>query len=161
MLTVAFGESTLSQKSVYTWYKHLTEGREDVDDDKSPGVVTTSTSEENIEIVKKMVFENLRITFRKVAEDIGISIGSCHAIFSDVLGMQRVATKFVPKVLKFELKQRLISITEELLYDVNDPDLLKKVITDDGTWVYGYDVETTTQSSQWKQPEAPRPKKAR
>ena len=46
--------------------------------------------------------------------------------------------------------------------DVNDdPDLLKRVITGDKTWVYGYDVETKAQSSQWKRPEEPRPKKAR
>ena len=41
-----------------------------------------------------------------------------------------------------------MSITQELLNDVNDnPDLLKRVITGE-TWVYGYDVEIKTQSSQ-------------
>jgi len=54
-----------------------------------------------------------------------------------------------------------MSIAQELLNDVNDdPDLLKRVITGDETWVYGYDVETKAQSSQWKRPEEPRPKKA-
>ena len=42
-----------------------------------------------------------------------------------------------------------------------DPDLLKKVITGDESWVYGYDIETKAQSSQWKRPEEPRLKKAR
>ena len=37
----------------------------------------------------------------------------------------------------------------------------KKVITGDESWVYGYDPETKAQSSQWKSPESPRPKKAR
>lgn len=162
MLTVAFGESTLSQKSVYKWYKRFTEGREDVDDDERPGVATTSTSEENIETVKKIILENRRITIREVAEDVGISIGSCHAIFSNVLGMKRVAAKFVPKLLNFEQKQRRISIAQECLNVVNDdPGLLKRVITGDETWVYGYDVETKAQSSQWKRPDEPRPKKAR
>ena len=35
----------------------------------------------------------------------------------------------------------------------DDPDLLKKVITGDEYWVYGYDTETKAQSSQWKRPE--------
>ena len=43
----------------------------------------------------------------------------------------------------------------------DDPDLLKKVIAGDESWVYGYDIETKAQSSQWKRPEEPRPKKAR
>ena len=32
----------------------------------------------------------------------------------------------------------------------DDPDLLKKVITGDESWVYGYDIETIAQSYQWK-----------
>ena len=39
--------------------------------------------------------------------------------------------------------------------------MLKKVITGDESWVYGYDVGTKAQSSQWKHTESPRPKKAR
>ena len=38
---------------------------------------------------------------------------------------------------------------------------IKTIITGDETWVYGYDPETKFQSSQWKHPESPRPKKAR
>ena len=41
--------------------------------------------------------------------------------------------------------------------DVDD-DLLKKVITCDESWIFGYDIEA---KSQWKPPEEPRPKKAR
>ena len=55
-----------------------------------------------------------------------------------------------------------MTIAQEMLNDVNDdPDLLKRVITVDESWVYGYDVETKAQSSQWKHTESPRPKKAR
>ena len=41
-----------------------------------------------------------------------------------------------------------------------DLDLLKKFITGDESWVYGYDIEIKAQSSQWKHSEEPRPKKA-
>ena len=41
----------------------------------------------------------------------------------------------------------------------NDPDLLQKILNGDESWVYGYDIETKAQSSQWKHPEEPRPKK--
>ena len=37
-------------------------------------------------------------------------------------------------------------------------DLLKKFITGDESWVYGYDIETKAQSFQWKRPEKPRSK---
>ena len=49
-----------------------------------------------------------------------------------------------------------------MLTTFNDnPDLLKKVITGDESWVYGYDIETKAQSFQWKHPKEPRPIKAR
>ena len=55
-----------------------------------------------------------------------------------------------------------MDIAQEMLSKFNDnPDLLKKVKTDDESWVYGYDIETKAQSSQWKRPEEPIPKKAR
>ena len=43
----------------------------------------------------------------------------------------------------------------------DDPDLLKKLIIGNESWVYGYDIETKAQSSQWKRPEKPRSKTER
>ncbi|UYV77290.1 hypothetical protein LAZ67_15000366 [Cordylochernes scorpioides] len=43
----------------------------------------------------------------------------------------------------------------------SDPHWLKNVITEDETWVYGYDLETKSQTSQCLEPGEPRFKKAR
>ena len=43
----------------------------------------------------------------------------------------------------------------------HDPNFLSRVITGDESWVYDYDPETKQQSTQWKTPSSPRPKKAR
>ena len=43
----------------------------------------------------------------------------------------------------------------------DDENILKKVITGDESWVYGFDPETKQQSSQSKRSDEPRPKKAR
>jgi hypothetical protein len=42
-----------------------------------------------------------------------------------------------------------------------EPHFMSRIITGDETWVYGYDPETKLQSSQWRSPSSPRPKKAR
>ena len=149
MLKVAYGECTVSQKSVYKWYKLFTECRKKLNDDARPGRPSTSTTNENTEVVKKIVMENRRITIGEVVEDVGISVGSCHAIFPDILGLKRVAAKFVPKLLNFDQNTRRMTIAQEKLNDVNDdPDLLKRAITGDESWVYGYGVKTKAQSSQ-------------
>ncbi|UYV78678.1 hypothetical protein LAZ67_16002354 [Cordylochernes scorpioides] len=99
---------------------------------------------------------------REVAENLNISIGSCHSIFINDLGMRRVAAKFVQKLLNCDQKQHRMNIANEMLDSVrDDPNLLQRVITGDEAWVYGYDVETKAQSSQWKLPHELRPKKAR
>ena len=89
------------------------EGRENVEDEPRPGRPSTSTTDENVEAVKEIVLKNRRITIREVAEDVGISVGSCHGILSDVLGMRRVSAKFVPKLLNFDQKNRRMTIAQE------------------------------------------------
>ncbi|XP_011699708.1 PREDICTED: putative uncharacterized protein FLJ37770 [Wasmannia auropunctata] len=74
-------------EAVYRWYKMFSEGREDVNDEERAGGPNTSTTktDENIDEVKKIVLANRRITVREVAEDLNISIDSCHSIFTNDL----------------------------------------------------------------------------
>ncbi|UYV70126.1 GK [Cordylochernes scorpioides] len=132
MLTVAYGEATLDRSNVYRWYKIFSEGREDVNDEERAGRPSTSTKDEKFNEVEKMILANRRITVREVAEDLNISIGSCHSIFINDLGMRRVAAKFVPKLLNCDQKQHRMNIANEMLDSVrDDPNLLQRVITGD------------------------------
>ena len=61
--------------------------------------------------------------------------------------MKRAAVMIVSKLHNFEQKQRRMVIAQEMLTTCNnDPDLLKKFITNDESGVYGYDIETKAQS---------------
>ena len=73
MLTVEFGESTMSRTQVQLWYNRCRESREDVNNNAYTGRPSTSTTNVNIEAVKKMILDNLRITIREIADDAGIS----------------------------------------------------------------------------------------
>ena len=82
--------------------------------------------------MKKIVLVNRRITVKEVAEDLNISIGLCPSIFTNDLGMTRVAAKFIPKLLNFDQKQHRINIAQQILDSVrDDPNLLQRVITGD------------------------------
>ena len=83
MLSVAYGEDVLSKKNIYKWYKLFQAGREDVHDERRSGRPSTSTTNENVEAVKKLVLENRRVTIKEVAKEVGISVGSCHAIVKE------------------------------------------------------------------------------
>ena len=58
------------------------------------------------------------------------------------------------------MQQRVTVCTELRQLASDDESLLSRVITGDESWVYGYDPETKRQSSQWRSPASPRPKKA-
>ena len=91
----------MSRPQVQVWYNRFKEGRKDVNEDACAGRPSTSTTGENIETLRKMILVNRRNTIREVADNVGISFGSCQAILTDVLGMKHEATKIVPKLLNF------------------------------------------------------------
>jgi protein subunit release factor B len=86
-LQKAYGESAMKKTNVYKCYKRFQDGHEDVEDDEHSGRPSTSIIDENVKKLEKMVTNDRRITIREAADEVGISIGSCHNIFSNVLGM--------------------------------------------------------------------------
>ena len=76
------------------------------------------------------------------------------------LGMKHVMENFVLQLLLPEQKEHCAAAANDLIQTAtNEPDFLKKVITRDESWVYGYDLETKAQLSQWKSSGSPRLKK--
>jgi histone-lysine N-methyltransferase SETMAR len=76
--------------------------------------------------------------------------------------MRRISARFVPRLLSDNQKALRVSVCRELKQQArDDPNFISNIITGDETWVYGYNPETKQQSSQWKSPNSPRPKKAR
>ncbi|KAF0740779.1 protein GVQW3-like [Aphis craccivora] len=112
--------------------------------------------------LRKIIRSDRRMTKRELSSECNISFGSCQTILTEDLGMRRVCAKMVPKLLSQDQKNHRIEVCQSLKERTqNDPGFIKNVITGDETWVYGYDIETKRQSSQWKSVTSPRPKKAR
>ena len=60
-----------------------------------------------------------RLTVREVANEVGISIGSCHQVFTQKLQMSRVSAKFVPRLLTVDQKENRVELSQELLANPN------------------------------------------
>ena len=98
--TCGFSEMSFIQKKNFFFYKIEVIVQFSVGD-VSPGCPGLSTTNENIEPVKKMILDNLRIIIKEVTDDFCISFDPCQAIFNDVFGMKRAIAKIVPKLLNF------------------------------------------------------------
>ncbi|UYV83414.1 hypothetical protein LAZ67_23000924 [Cordylochernes scorpioides] len=162
MLQTASGDAVMSRRRVFECYKRFKEGRQETSDNERSGRPSTSTTPEKVDKVLELVHEDRRITVREVAEEAGISFGLTQSIMKDILGVRRLNAVLVPKDLTFDQKNaRKETASLNLEATTDDPESLKRVITGDETWIYGFDSETTQQESEWRFKNEPRPKKAR
>jgi len=89
-------------------------------------------------------------------------MGSCDAILTDDQHMKRVCAKSLPRLITDYQREQRQTIARDLFErSREDVQFLNNGVTGDESWVYGYDPETKQQSSQWKGPTSPRPKKGR
>ena len=102
------------------------------------------------------------VSIETISAQFDVSVGTVHTIIREELKMQKICTKFLPKVLREDQKERCCHDSGEMVELINsDPEVLDALVTCDESWIYCYDSETKRQSSQWKHAGSPRPQKAR
>ena len=162
MIQKAFVDESMGITQIKEWYRQFKNVRTSVDSDPRSGRPSLTITPKNIERVRLEIEGDRRLTVRELTNDLGIPKTTVWEILNKILGMTRVYAKFIPKLLRTEQKDLCSEIEQDNLEMVSDDEnVLKKVITGDHSWVYGYDPETKQQSSQWKRPDEPRSKKAR
>jgi len=150
LLNQKYGEDCMTRTQCCEWFKRFKEGRISVGNDPRPGRSSTSINDDHVKRVSAVIRGNRRLTVREVADEVGISIGFSHQIFTEKIEMRRVSAKFVPRFLTDDQKENRVEIIQEMLTSANgNENFLKNIITGDEMWVHGYDVETKMQSSQW------------
>jgi len=129
MLQQAFGDECMSRTQCFEWYSNFKTGRTLIDEDPRSGRPSMSTDDVHIDAVRHLILQNCRLTIREIAEDVGISFGSCSAILTEKLNTHCVASKFVPCVLTKDQKANRVNISEELLDRVSvDENFLKTIV---------------------------------
>ena len=148
MLNTAYGDVAMKGATCFRWHKCFKNGRLSVEDDERSGRPSTPTDDPHIDEITTLVQANRRLTVRELAEECGISVGSCHHILTEELKMHRVAAKFVPRLMTSDQQAHHVQVCQDLLdHSENDKEFLSKIITGDESWVYGYNLETKVQSS--------------
>ena len=117
----------------------------------------------NATLVRELLDNDRRLTVRGIAEELSLSYSTVQRILTEELNMSKVSARWVPRLLTDENKQRRLECSQQFLdlYDAQGDEFLDKIITTDETWLYHYDPESKQQSSIWKSPDTPPPKKAR
>ena len=162
MIRRARGNEATSRARCFEWHARFKRGRTSLEDDERSGQPSTSSTPKNVETIWRLVHEDHRRTIKDTGAIVNVSHGTVQTILTCDLNMLRVAAKFVPRLLIPEQKEHHAAICQELRQrTLDDPSFVSRVINGYESWVYGYDPKTIQQSSQWKSPASPRPKKAR
>ena len=90
-----------------------------VSEDPMPGHHSTSTNDDHVKTVCAVIHGNRHLTVQEVADEVGISIGSLHQIFTEKYQQHCVSAKFVPRLLTDDQKENHVEISQELLANAN------------------------------------------
>ena len=150
-LQQVYGDTVPCRAVIYDWIKRFKEGREQIEDDQREGRPSTSTSAENLQLVKELIKEDRRLTIDEIANEVGISHGSAFSIIKDKLGLSKLSARWVPKALQEnEMIQRAdLSLAILSKMEAAGDLFFKRCVTGDETWIYQYDPESKIQSKEW------------
>jgi len=135
-LQQAYGEDAVGRTQVFDWFRRFKEGRTSVESDPLLGQPSASRNEEKIAKVRTIIRSNRRLTVREIADDCGISVGSCDAILSDNLHMKCVCAMFVPHLLTDDQREKCHTIACDLFEcSCEDVQFFKNIVTGDESLV--------------------------
>ena len=109
--------------------------------------------------------KNFKDTYRcmslqTISAQFDVSVGTVHKIIREELKMRKISTKFVPRVLREDQKEKRCHDSREMVELINSYSaVLDALVICDKSWIYCYNRVTKRQSSQWKHAGSPRPKK--
>jgi transposase len=78
-----YGDNFLSRSKIYEWIDHFQHGRASVCDEERSGRLSSSSTENSIQTIDRMVRENRRITVDDIAQALNISHGSVYSILHE------------------------------------------------------------------------------
>ena len=132
MIQQGFGDQSLSRTQVFQWHTRFKNSRTSVDDDEHTGRHTSCTNPETVARIQQLIHQDRRWTIHDIAEEVGVSYGTCQWVLMEELGMHRVAAKSVPRILTADQKQQHVNVCTELRQLASDDEmLLSSVITGD------------------------------
>ena len=85
--------------SVQRWTREYGFSGESVDRGVSSGAPRTSSTEENVAVVRRLIEDNRRISIRKIGQLTGLANTSIRRIIHEYLGYMEIQARWVPKDL--------------------------------------------------------------
>ena len=152
----------MSRTCLFEGHRRFKEEREEVEHDHRSRRPSTSRTDENVECVRQKVRSHCRLTVRMIADELGMNSEKVWRIIKKDLGMRKICAKMVPRLLNEGQRERHVQVCQDILEQFEtEPNLLKRIVTGDESWIFEYDQLTKQQSLEWKSALSPKPKRRR
>ena len=98
---------------------------------------------------------------REVSHHVDCSVGTVHAIIHENLIIRRLCARWIPKMLSECQKAQRVESCQRFVqqFEQEGVDFLSRIVPADETWISLYERESKEQSTMWKTPGSPSPKK--
>ena len=105
------------------------------------GQPSTIIADENIEVVERIVMRNRQISICRVVEELGIPKITIHEIMNNHMGMKKVCTRWILKLLTPIQRVNRVNCCQELLQqsEVNPDNFFHSIVNGDEFWIHHYD----------------------
>ena len=95
----AYKDSAPSYRTVAKWVAEFKNPERGFGDAPRMGRPSTITADENIEAVERIVMRDRQISIRRLAEELTMPKTTIHEVMSNHMGMKKVCTRRVSKLL--------------------------------------------------------------
>ena len=144
-----YNDDAPSYHTVTKWIVEFKEPERVFEDLSWTGCPSTISTNENIEAIEQIVMRDWQICVRRLAYELPIPTATVYEIMSNHLGMKKVFTKWVRKLL---IPVQCVDCCQEFLQksEVNPNNYFDCIVTGDGIWVYYYDPLSEQEAKIWK-----------
>ena len=155
-----YGDSAPGELTIIDWYAEFKCGRTNTDDAERADRPKSAVVPENIQKVHIIVLGDRKLKLHEIADTLKISEGSVFTILHESLGMRKLFSKLVPRLLTPDQKQQRVENSERCLelFKRGKKDFLRRYVTMDETWIHHFTSETKRSSAEWTAAGESRPK---
>ena len=132
-----YKDSAPLYRTVSKWVAEFNDPERAFEDAPRMGRSSTITADKNIEAADRIVMRDRQISIRRVAEELAI----IYEIMDNQLGMKKVCTEWVPKLLTPIQRANSVGYCQELLQqsEVNPAKVFDCIVTGDESRIHHYD----------------------
>ena len=147
-----YKDSAPSYRTIAKWVAEFKDPEHGFEDASRMGRPSTITADESIEAVERIVVRDRQTSIRHVAYELAIPKIIIHDITNNHMGMKKVFSRLVPKLLTPIQRTKRADCWQELLQqsEVNPAKFFDCIVTSDEFWIHHYDPLSQLEAKIWK-----------